>query len=394
MTTLVGTGVSIKPNVQGAVQEAIRAAQRPLGKLPASFGFVFAGPERDLTAALSAARELSGCANLVASSTAGEFSERGLMHGGVVVMLVASSETTCRCSLATGLKEDHREAALSLYKGLAEARHAASSKNHKNVTTVLLTDGLAGKGEDLVLELFERGQSTMQIVGGAAGDEGAFKETQVGCGTRAASNAAAAMHVFSSKPWGVGVGHGLRATTKPLRVTKANGNIVHEINNAPAFDVYKQHAAARGVQLNTSNAGSYMIANELGIHFFDKVSRARAPLSVGANGALTCAAAIPEGAMVSVLDGDPDSMVEAAASAAQEAQQHLQGARAAGVLLFDCVCRGMILKDGFQREIDAVRHVFGDVPVAGFLTYGEIARYRGRLDGWHNTTAVVAAIPA
>jgi hypothetical protein len=27
------------------------------------------------------------------------------------------------------------------------------------------------------------------------------------------------------------------------------------------------------------------------------------------------------------------------------------------------------------------------------LTYGEIARYHGRLEGWHNTTAVVVAIP-
>ena len=56
------------------------------------------------------------------------------------------------------------------------------------------------------------------------------------------------------------------------------------------------------------------------------------------------------------------------------------GARAAGVLLFDCVCRGLILKDGFQREIDAVREVMGEVPVAGFLTYGEIASYSGRID--------------
>jgi hypothetical protein len=72
----------------------------------------------------------------------------------------------------------------------------------------------------------------------------------------------------------------------------------------------------------------------------------------------------------------------------------LKGGRAAGVLLFDCVCRGMILKDQFQKEIDAVRAVFPDVPIAGFLTYGEIARFKGRLDGWHNTTTVVAAIPA
>jgi len=86
-------------------------------------------------------------------------------------------------------------------------------------------------------------------------------------------------------------------------------------------------------------------------------------------------------------------MVDAARTAAEEAKDHLDGAQAAGVLLFDCVCRGMILKDGFNREVEAVRSVFGDVPVAGFLTYGEIARYQGSLDGWHNATAVVVAIP-
>jgi methyl-accepting chemotaxis protein len=98
--------------------------------------------------------------------------------------------------------------------------------------------------------------------------------------------------------------------------------------------------------------------------------------------------------MVSILDGEPDNLVAAARDAAVEASAALGGARAAGVLMFDCVCRGMILKEQFQREIDAVRSVFGQVPLAGCLTYGEIARYTGRLDGWHNATAVVVAIPA
>jgi methyl-accepting chemotaxis protein len=87
-------------------------------------------------------------------------------------------------------------------------------------------------------------------------------------------------------------------------------------------------------------------------------------------------------------------MVAAANRAAEEACRNLGGGRAAAVLHFDCVCRGMILDGHFGQEIDAVRSVFPDVPVAGLLTYGEIARFKGRLDGWHNTTAVVAAIPA
>jgi len=391
METILGTGASNKANTSLAVQEAIRMAQAFLGERPAAFGLIFAGPDRDLATALETSREVSGCANLIASTTAGEFTERGLSHGGVAVMLVAS-DTTCRAALGKGLKEDHRKVAAELDEGLSQARQLAASKDHRRLTTVLLTDGLVGKGEELVLELYDRAKAS-QIVGGAAGDEGAFKETRVGCGTQVASNAAAALHVFSASPWGVGVGHGLRATTKPMRVTRASGNVVQQVNNAPAFDIYKAHAAQRGVKLTPANASAYMIANELGIHFFDKVSRARAPLSAAADGSLTCAAAIPEGAMISILDGDPDSMVSAAKSAAEEAREHLEGAEAAGVLLFDCVCRGMILKDGFHREISAVREVFGDVPMAGFLTYGEIARYHGRLEGWHNTTAVVVAIP-
>jgi methyl-accepting chemotaxis protein len=391
MGNIVGTGASNKANTQAAAQEAIRMAMAPLsGRVP-TFGLMFAGPERDLGAALESAKEASGCSRLIASSTAGEFTERGLSHGGVAVMLVAS-EMTCESALAKGLKEDHRKVAAELDERVSKARHAAASKDQRRLTTVLLTDGLVGKGEELVLELQDRAKAS-QIVGGAAGDEGAFIETRVGCSTDVATNAAAALHVFSEKPWGIGVGHGLRPTTKPMRVTKATGNVVHQVNNAPAFEIYKAHAAQRGVKLTPSNASPYMIANELGIHFFDKVSRARAPLSAAADGSLTCAAAIPEGAMISILDGDPDSMVSAASSAAEEAREHLEGGHAAGVLVFDCVCRGMILKESFQREISAVRSIFGDVPVAGFLTYGEIARYQGRLVGWHNTTAVVVAIP-
>jgi hypothetical protein len=178
-----------------------------------------------------------------------------------------------------------------------------------------------------------------------------------------------------------------------MRVTKANGNVVQEIEGQPAFTVYEKHAAERGVRLNKRNTGSYLIANELGIHFFERISRARAPLSVGADGSLVCAGDIPRGSMVSILDGDAGSMVAAARSAADQARAQLGKREAAGILLFDCVCRGMILKNEFEREVEAVRSIFPDTPIAGFLTYGEIARSHDNLDGWHNATAVVVAIP-
>jgi methyl-accepting chemotaxis protein len=229
---------------------------------------------------------------------------------------------------------------------------------------------------------------------GAAGDDGAFKATHVGHAGTTATDAAVALHVFSKQPWGIGVDHGLRPTTDRMQVTRATKNVVHEIDGRPAFEVYRGHAAKRGVSLAPDSAGSFLIGNELGIYFFDKLHRARAPLAVGPDGSLTCAGEIPQGASVCILDGEPDSMVAAAGRAAQEARKSLGGGDAAAVLLFDCVCRGMILDGQFAREIEAVRTAFPGVPVAGFLTYGEIARFKGHMDGWHNTTAVVAAIPA
>lgn len=179
-----------------------------------------------------------------------------------------------------------------------------------------------------------------------------------------------------------------------MRVTKAHDNVVVEINNEPAFAVYQRHAAERGVTLTHENAARYMVANELGVHFFEKISHARAPLRLSADGSLVCAAEVPKGSMVSIVAGEPAKLIEAARTAAAKAHAELGGAPVAGVLLFDCVCRGMMLGGGFSGEIEAVRSVFGDVPIAGFLTYGEIARLQGHIHGWHNATVVCVAIPA
>jgi methyl-accepting chemotaxis protein len=256
-----------------------------------------------------------------------------------------------------------------------------------------LVDGLSGAGERFVNSIVEHTQALHQVVGGAAGDEGKFVATNVGENSEAGSDRAVALHVFDRTPWGVGIGHGLEATTEKMRVTKAKGNVVSELDGRPAFSVYQEHAKKRGITLSAATAGEYLIGNELGILMGGKVTRARAPLSVGSDGSLTCAAEVPQGAHVAILDGQPEAMVAAAREAAREALRNLQGEKPAGVLLFDCICRGMILKDGFQREIDAVRSVMGEVPVAGFLTYGEIASYSGRVESWHNTTAVAVVIP-
>ena len=53
--------------------------------------------------------------------------------------------------------------------------------------------------------------------------------------------------------------------------------------------------------------------------------------------------------------------------------------------------RGVLGEDGIQREIGRVTEHSSGAPVAGFYTYGEIARTQG-ITGFHNQTLVVLAV--
>jgi hypothetical protein len=62
------------------------------------------------------------------------------------------------------------------------------------------------------------------------------------------------------------------------------------------------------------------------------------------------------------------------------------------MLAFDCVARKGVLGDGgLGSEIERIAARAGGAPVAGFYTYGEIARTSG-VSGFHNQTLVVLAV--
>jgi hypothetical protein len=394
MATIATSGSSTRAGSTAAASDAFKEAQEGLGGA-ASFGFVFSSTKHKLDEVMRTVRELAPRTDFVGCTTAGELTQRGLTKGGVAVMLVRSDSMVYQSAFAAGLKRDDAHgAAAELTARFADTAATAKSKRLLDSTTITLIDGLCGVGEKVVNGVVHNTRSYQQVVGGAAGDDGQFKATYVSAAHHTASDAAAALHIFSPSPWGVGVNHGLRPSTPKMVVTRAKGNVVYELDGKPAFNVYRDYARSKGVTLTRDNAGPFLMNNEIGVYFLNHLQRARAPLAVGRDGELTCAADIAEGSSVSILDGKRDDLIAAARAAAEEAKDALHGVKAAGVVLFDCICRGSILDREFQREIESVKSVFPSVPIVGFLTYGEIARYRGNLHGWHNTTAVVAAIPA
>ena len=108
--------------------------------------------------------------------------------------------------------------------------------------------------------------------------------------------------------------------------------------------------------------------------------------------ALHCGGEITQGSLIWCMEGDAATMLDATDDACGEALDAIDGRAPLGFLAFDCSGRRNVLgDDGIRDEVGRlVKHAVG-APVAGFYSFGEIARIRG-INGYHHQTLVVLAV--
>lgn len=389
MKTICGSGASSHLETRAAVDEAMaQAVSRLQGRAP-SLGILFVSSRHGVEAAQARAKEVRPACDFVLATTAGEITDHGLTEGGIAVMLIAWGDAKHAIHSAASLDTDIPQLVGEICGGFQLA-----SDPPRHGLYLLLGDGLSGNFEKLVVEILKQAAPDHQIVGGGAGDDGKLVRTFVGANGSDLNGGVVAVLIESRARWGTGVGHGVSPITPRMTVTRARGNVVHELDGEGALDFYRRLAASRGVALNEENTPGFLVSHELGVMLFEQPVRVRAPIRVEPDGGLFFAGEVPEGSTVCVVHGTPEAMIDAAREAAETARQALDGVPAAGVLVFSCICRRLTLGSRYGEELDALRAVFPNVPIVGSSSYGEIARSAGKLDGYHNNTIVVAAIPA
>jgi hypothetical protein len=382
--TACESGAATGASANDAVKAAIGSARQKLGSNTPHLGMLFVSARHSLKEALAAARRELPDTDFLGCTSAGEITDAGLTRGGVALMLIAWGDASHTTAIVDPGNTDTADLATELCKVTETAR----GRNH---ACVLLGDGLSPTFEKVVVRMLR--SQDHHIVGGGAADDWEFKQTAVGLNDQVHAGGMAAANVLSVNPWSVGVEHGLRPVTPRMTITKAIGNVVHTIDDRPALDVYRDYARSRGANIEGEARSQFLVENELGVLLFEDVVRVRAALRDEPDGALFFAGEVPEGSSVCIVRGDHDEIISAARSAAEAARDGLRGVRAAGILVFSCVCRARVLGDRYAAEIDAIRAIFPDAPIAGFSSYGEVARTSSKLDGYHNNTIVVAAIP-
>jgi methyl-accepting chemotaxis protein len=375
----------------------IQEARAGLGGAPPSFVAVFASTAQPLSEIAPRIAAAFPETPLVGASTAGEFTERGDAKAAASIFAVAG-DFRAYAGMGTGLAADPERAVTQALSGLP-----LSVAGYPHRTAVLLLDPLAGNGEEATLLAASMLGNGIRLAGGAAGDDLAMRSTYVACGPRAATDAVVVATLFSRMPLGVGVCHAHRPLSRPLRVTRAEGSVVYEIEGRPAWQVWldetRAHVRASGGDVDAmprESEGAYLLLYEAGLSAGRDAYKIRAPLSRAEDGSIRFATGIPEGSVIRITESDAERQVASAREAARRARVQIGAASGgvAGALVFDCICRNLILHDDFSRAVRGMSEELGGAPLAGFETYGEIALDAGDMSGFHNTTSVVLAFPA
>lgn len=394
MTTRAATGTSLLKPTNAATEQAVKEALAELkGAPPTKLGFIFASPNHNLREVMAVANRLCPDMQMMACHDSGEMTQRGYIRGGIAVMLVASDTLMAQAQWAGGFTRDVEGAAKTINAAYAELAAKAKAKGAHQSTTLMLLDGLGGDAEGLLNAVLAGTRPYQQIAGMRASDEGQFKTTVTGANQQMGPGGAAVVHLFDEKPVAMGVAHGWRAATAPMRITKSDRSTIYEIDGKPAIEAYRAFAKARGVTLDPKNAGAFFVRHMMGTSVLGEVHNVRLVMSTLPNGGLVCSSAAELDSLIVIVEGETTDLVRASEQAALEAKRNLGGKPAAAVLHFSCFCRREFMGD-LHRETEVVSAVFPGVPLLGGVSYSELARYAGKLNGVHGGTAVIAAIPA
>lgn len=346
---------------------------------------------------LKGVKSISGDTLIVGSSTAGEIVTEGpLSLNSVVVMALTSENIKFFAAVGKPVSEGPHEA------GKSVAEEVKKMAGDALKAFIMLPDVLNGNGAEIVRGVLSALGEHFPVVGGASGDDFQFKKTYQYLNGEVHTNSVVGLGLTGDFKMGIGVKHGWIPIGAQMKVTKSEGNVLHEVDGKPAIKVYEEYfGQEEAAVLKTETLAKLAITYPLGLQVAGSEEwLIRDPLMVDQNGSITCAAEIPQGSEIKLMIGSIEEAVKVAKQAASNALEQLEGATPKAIIIFNCIARNKLFGQRSGEEISAIREVIGrDVPLIGFYTYGEQAPLNGEVkninscnSAFHNETVVITVL--
>ncbi len=371
MSIQSSVGRSFNVQAQAAGQEAAQQAIAGLKGKSANLIIVFSSVVFDQKIMLQGIRSVTKETPLLGCSTAGEIITTGPSKNSVVVMAIATDGLEFHLGRGENIKQDATAAGKQLAQDLL-------SKTKAGKVMMMMPDGLAGNGADIVRGIQEVLGANFLIAGGAAGDDFLFKETYEYYNGEVLNGAVVGAMVSDEAKFGIGVRHGWQPIGAAKRVTKSKGNVLYELDGKPAIHIYEEYFGKEAEALRSEPLARMAITYPLGLRIpHSDEYLIRDPITVGEKGEINCAAEVPEGSEIKLMMGSKEAAIAAATQAAEQCLTQVKtrgGSKVTTAIIFNCIARDKVLGQDAKDEIAAIRKTLGDnVEFIGFYTYGEQA---------------------
>ena len=302
-------------------------------------------------------------ADIALCSTAGEIFHHRVQDDSIIAAAIELEKTTTHTASVN----------INDHAGSYQAAKAlATQLPLKSLSYILVfSDGSMVNGTELVKGLQEIAGDKILVTGGLAGDGSSFKSTLVGLNEEPSEGKIIAIGFYGdhlSVTHGSGGGWDMFGLEK--EITRSSGNILYEMDNKNALDLYKKYLGPDAEHLPES-ALLFPLAMTIPGSSTPVV---RTILSVDEKErVMIFAGDVPVGAKVRFMRANFDSLT-AAASAAAIQTLHQKNEKPGFALLVSCVGRKLVLGARTEEEVEAVAETYGPATMlTGFYSYGELS---------------------
>jgi len=375
----IGIGISTDKNPLLAAKEALQSASINLASNKIDLGLVFSSPDLSSANLLKTLSLSLGEAPIIGCSGAAIISNQGIFKHGLAIMLL-SFPGSIYFNVAC-VRDIKAKTPLNAGRELGE-QLSYGFRNVRRDLGVIFSDGLIEESSNLLSGLQERLGRSFPLVGASASDDMRFLKTYLYFNQELLSDSAVGILWGGKLNFGLGIKHGWKPLGKPRTVTKSQGDIVYEIDNKPASQIYEEYLACDLPKLQ-KEMRRISVLYPIGIDMPQEEEYIlRNILSIENNGSLRLQGNVTLGSSIRLMIGTKESCLSATQQAVDEAKNvPVTLAEKTGtknfILVFDSVSRYILLRRDAPRELEIIKEGFGEnTPIIGLYTYGEQAPLR------------------
>lgn len=246
-------------------------------------------------------------------------------------------------------------------------------------------------GSELTQGMNAATEDNLLITGALCGDDGRFEKTLASYNENPKPGEVVAIGLYGeSLEVSFSINDGWTPFGPDRVVTKSKGNVLYELDNKPALDLYKKYLGEKSKEL----PGAALLYPLKVKSDNENHSIVRTILNIDEeNHSMILAGNIAEGEKVQLMMTHVDNIVNASELAAENANK-IRHHKPELAILVSCIGRKLVLDQRVEEEIEEVIEIIGDqATVCGMYSYGEIAPFNGENNcQLHNQTMTITLI--